>query len=123
MSGAEKLAPCPFCGSSDLDTPGLCYVHCRGCGARGPDFQVGISPGTLWNAAAAKRLASVEDEASRLASVRASDMGPERDRARDALRALVEAMDAQVAASLQGDDRTEADAAFARALSAARGVL
>lgn len=50
---AVKAYPCPFCGSTDLSTPGLCYVACNDCGARGPDFQVGLAPETLWNSAEA----------------------------------------------------------------------
>lgn len=47
----------------------------------------------------------------------------ERDDAREKLRALVAAMDAQVNAALAGESREAADAAFSQALAAARGAL
>lgn len=57
------------------------------------------------------------------AQVSLEDAEADRDRFRDALRDLIEAMDAQRDASVMGEGRAEADAAFARALAAARGVL
>jgi hypothetical protein len=47
----------------------------------------------------------------------------ERNAAHERLEALVAAIDAQVSAALEGDGREEAEAAFAKAMAAARGAL
>ena len=48
---SKKLLPCPFCGSTDLETVPFyeeCVVHCRGCQVDGPEGDMPTCE-RLWN--------------------------------------------------------------------------
>lgn len=53
MSEPTMIAPCPFCGTSDVNVQPFerkeWAVTCAGCGARGPLNEAGVWAETLWN--------------------------------------------------------------------------
>ena len=70
---SEPLKPCPFCGSTELDTERdvrghLGYVECRGCHAQTGDSRVAIA---AWNRRVAPAVPSDEAVARELERLRA----------------------------------------------------
>ncbi len=61
MSG-KRFAPCPFCGSTEVEMRGdFRYICCSSCGATGPTRDFGLEARSAWNAAGSTEVRSLRE--------------------------------------------------------------